>query len=437
MTAARVRFLTLLFVIMVTLTGVLMPGEITRGIDSGALPVLITFAVVIAAAEQFRLTMPGRLPTSVMSSAAGMALAVTTRLPDREFWCSSSEVLITAMVGQAAGLGILVARRRVSINDIETAMDGATRLFSVALAGALAREVPLFRGRTLEAASPHWEGWKLALVLLLIGSVSALFENPLRSVGRAGVERLTGWQFISDDTHTGLHISAAVTATGALVALTVPVLGLMAIPLTLSFLGFTDRAVRRLTQVREIYGQSLRALANMPEVVGYVDRGHGERVSEVASLVGREMRISERELDALVKAALLHDLGQMELRRILPHGATVRAAPSDQQRIAESGARLLDATGPSAALGGLVSTQAIPYYRVLSGRADVPIGGRIIKVANAFDDYGGRLGDDFTEERRSAMERIYLGLGYEYDPRVVDALTRVLDRIHPMAELDR
>ena len=26
------------------------------------------------------------------------------------------------------------------------------------------------------------------------------------------------------------------------------------------------------------------------------------------------------------------------------------------------------------------------------------------------------------------MERIHLGLGYEYDPRVVDALTRVLDR---------
>ena len=26
------------------------------------------------------------------------------------------------------------------------------------------------------------------------------------------------------------------------------------------------------------------------------------------------------------------------------------------------------------------------------------------------------------------MERIHLGLGYEYDPRVVDALARALDR---------
>jgi hypothetical protein len=26
------------------------------------------------------------------------------------------------------------------------------------------------------------------------------------------------------------------------------------------------------------------------------------------------------------------------------------------------------------------------------------------------------------------MERIHLGLGYEYDPRVVDSLTRVVER---------
>jgi response regulator RpfG family c-di-GMP phosphodiesterase len=30
--------------------------------------------------------------------------------------------------------------------------------------------------------------------------------------------------------------------------------------------------------------------------------------------------------------------------------------------------------------------------------------------------------------RAAAMERIHLGLGYEYDPRVVDALVRVLER---------
>ena len=57
---------------------------------------------------------------------------------------------------------------------------------------------------------------------------------------------------------------------------------------------------------------------------------------------------------------------------------------------------------------------------------DLPMASRIIKVANAFDDLVGEASRRHREER--AMERIHLGLGYEYDPRVVDALTRVLDR---------
>ena len=48
---------------------------------------------------------------------------------------------------------------------------------------------------------------------------------------------------------------------------------------------------------------------------------------------------------------------------------------------------------------------------------------RIIKVANAYDDLAAPVGNDDR-----AMERIHLGLGYEYDPRVVDSLTRVLER---------
>ncbi|MGL4178197.1 MAG: hypothetical protein ACRCSN_19250, partial [Dermatophilaceae bacterium] len=47
--------------------------------------------------------------------------------------------------------------------------------------------------------------------------------------------------------------------------------------------------------------------------------------------------------------------------------------------------------------------------------------------ANAFDDL--TEGSRETEAVSAAMERINLGLGYEYDPDVVDALARVaLDR---------
>ena len=145
-------------------------------------------------------------------------------------------------------------------------------------------------------------------------------------------------------------------------------------------------------------------------------------------------RLSERDTDTLRTAALVHDLGQLELRRTLPRGATVQAAPSAQQRIADCGARLLREGGPPGPIADLLNNQAVPYHRVLSGRAEVPVGARIIKVANAFDDYGGRLGPTYGEDRRAGMERLYLGLGYEYDPRVVEALSRALERLHPLPD---
>ncbi len=49
-----------------------------------------------------------------------------------------------------------------------------------------------------------------------------------------------------------------------------------------------------------------------------------------------------------------------------------------------------------------------------------PLPSRIIKVANAFDDLTG--GRSHPRTSLAAMERIHLGLGYEYDPQVVEAL---------------
>jgi HD-GYP domain-containing protein (c-di-GMP phosphodiesterase class II) len=56
----------------------------------------------------------------------------------------------------------------------------------------------------------------------------------------------------------------------------------------------------------------------------------------------------------------------------------------------------------------------------------LPLSSRIIKVCNAYDDLTGNSSG--RGGRDAAIERIHLGLGYEYDPRVVDALVRALAR---------
>jgi len=135
------------------------------------------------------------------------------------------------------------------------------------------------------------------------------------------------------------------------------------------------------------------------------------------------MGMGQRELTDLEYAALLHDLGQVALREPIPAGATVMAAPADQQRIAHDGAEIARTTGVLDNVAAILEAQTTPYRQVREFGQDLPMSSRIIKVANAYDDLCDPGGNDHR-----AMERIHLGLGYEYDPRVVDSLTRVLER---------
>ena len=76
----------------------------------------------------------------------------------------------------------------------------------------------------------------------------------------------------------------------------------------------------------------------------------------------------------------------------------------------------------------ILEAQSTPYRHVRELGEDVPLASRIIKVANAYDDLVGEARSRRARKETSAIERIHLGLGYEYDPRVVEALIRVLDR---------
>ena len=188
----------------------------------------------------------------------------------------------------------------------------------------------------------------------------------------------------------------------------------------------TQFAVRRYGAIRETYRQTIGALSCLTERSGYTREQHAARVTDLAVAIGRDLGMTPREMTELEYAALLHDLGQVALRDPIPGGATLMAAPADQQRIAHDGAEIVRRTGVLDNVAHILEAQTSPYRQVREFGEDLPMASRIIKVANAFDDVCGTEIGGPAEER--AMERIHLGLGYEYDPRVVDSLTRVLER---------
>ena len=136
--------------------------------------------------------------------------------------------------------------------------------------------------------------------------------------------------------------------------------------------------------------------------------------------------MSEREVLDLEYAALLHDIGQVSLSepipgvpRSWPRRPTSAGSPTTARRSSAQ-------TGVLDNVAQILEAQTTPYRQVREFGEELPVASRIIKVANAYEDLAGERPE--ASRREAAMERINLGLGYEYDPAVVDSLARVLRR---------
>jgi response regulator RpfG family c-di-GMP phosphodiesterase len=230
-----------------------------------------------------------------------------------------------------------------------------------------------------------------------------------------------------DEFRALLGIGSAIGATGVLIALAAGVMGFWALPLFTLPLLVAQFSFRRYASIRATYLQTIRALSRVTEVGGYTESGHAQRVARLSVAVGREMGLSEADLVDLEYAALMHDIGQLSLTDPIPGGATVMVARDEQRRIAELGAEVIRQTGVMDRVAHIVEQQAEPFRR--PGQpfdASVPVASRIIRVVNAYDDLvGGSLDSD---RRIAALDRLRLGVAYEYDPHVVDLVSRAVER---------
>jgi putative nucleotidyltransferase with HDIG domain len=160
--------------------------------------------------------------------------------------------------------------------------------------------------------------------------------------------------------------------------------------------------------------------------------GHSRRVQQLALAIGRELKLSQPELDLLGHAALFHDIGKLAVPdAILLKPATLTGAEwALMQQHAAEGAGIIDRLG---FLGDAVPAikhhherfDGAGYPDRLKGD-EIPLGARIIHIADALDSMltariyrTARPADDALDElRRSA--------GSQFCPRCVAALERVL-----------
>jgi acid phosphatase family membrane protein YuiD len=379
--------------------------------------VAIAFGSVIAIGELLRLGLPGGREAAPIASAAALAYALLLRVgqlpPGHIHRVVALQVIAVTAVGMTVGvLPHIAAGRPAGLTGM------ATRLVAVACVAFAFRPIA---GSELISSSSHW--WVAFAVMTLLIAVGWLVEATINALIRADDLRARFSVTFWDELRVELRLGAAVGVSAMMIAFAAEVMGLAELAVLMGPLLVTQVAFRKYSGIRATYLQTVRALARVTEVGGYVESGHSRRVSRLAVAVGRELGLAEPDLLDLEYAALMHDIGQLALPDPIPGGATVLVSREDQQRIAELGAEVITKAGVLDRVAELVRCQSLPSR---GHDPEPPVGSRIIRAANAFDDLvGGSLERDRST---AALERLRLDTAAEYDPGVVEALAAVASR---------
>jgi hypothetical protein len=375
----------------------------------------LAFGGFIAFGELLRLALPGGREAAPIAMVGGLSYALLETLPGKGYHPTLQHqpallVIAVAAVGMMVGaLPHVAAGRDAGLTGM------CTRLVAIACVAFV------FRPAVADFLDhKHWYvSLGLITPLVLLGWLA---DTIISALIRADDVRARFSVAIADEMRVQWPLGAAVGASVLITVFGAQVMGLYELAVLLGPLLVTQVAFRRYAGIRATYLQTVRSLARVTEVAGYVEAGHSGRVSRLAVAVGRELGMPEKELLKVEYAALMHDIGQLSLRDPIPGGATVQVSAADQDRIAELGADVIAEAGVLDDVAELVRCQSWPA----TGHDPAPpMGSMIIRAANAFDDMVGPTTD--RERSGAALDRLQADPA-EYDRQVVGALREVAGR---------
>lgn len=399
-------------------------GSLTavRGEVGGAAvtPFVIVAIVAVIAGEQLPIRLGNRI-LAPLTAAPALGLILAPLEFDGQT-PSAATVLVIVWLSLLVGGLLRRARGRLVVEGPLGA-----RFLGMAMTAFLARDVrihdtSLVEWAFLESTSPAVAGF----ALLAVAAVGSLLERLLEGVILWLDEDRSIAGIVSEDMRPLTGIAGATASTGPLIAVAYPVLDWLAIPLLTLPVLMTYLAVQLVQDSRRDLEESVVALSRLPEITGISRAGHSRRVADLAVRIADEMGADPEVRGRVERTALLHDIGQLGLEEPLPGGATLHASSQDEDHIAATSVRIVGSAPIFDGLIPLLDQVRVPFRQTREFGEPIPLESRIVRVANAWDDV--TEGARSPRARQVALERLHLGLGYDYDPDVVAALEQVMVR---------
>jgi putative nucleotidyltransferase with HDIG domain len=191
---------------------------------------------------------------------------------------------------------------------------------------------------------------------------------------------------------------------------------------------------RLYSYLREIYVSTIKAFAAAIEARDPYTRGHSERIAKYAVAIAQEMNLDSEQLDTIRDAALLHDIGKIGVRESILQKPTALDEEEyrEMQRHAVLGTQILQSIPSLKPLLTIVhhhqeKFNGTGYPDKLSG-ISIPLGARIIAVADAFEAMTSDRPYRSARSIKQAIKELKKFSGTQFDPTIVTSFIRILDR---------
>lgn len=197
------------------------------------------------------------------------------------------------------------------------------------------------------------------------------------------------------------------------------------------------RSKELLESTRELEATLLETIETLNAAVEARDpytAGHSQRVRRIALAIGRDLRLSPKQLGSLANAALFHDIGKIGM----PDSILTKPdhlTPSESAVMREHVTRGAEIVSRISSMQDSVPTirhhherwDGLGYPDGLSGEA-IPIEASIIAIADAWDAMTTDRPYAVALHMNEAMLQIRAGRGKQFNPIVVDAFWELARR---------
>jgi GAF domain-containing protein len=187
-------------------------------------------------------------------------------------------------------------------------------------------------------------------------------------------------------------------------------------------------------ELQQLLINTITSLASAIDAKSPWTKGHSERVTKYAVEIGKEMGLKEQELERLNLSGLLHDVGKIGTYDLLLDKLTELTDEEFElvKKHPRKGAEIL---GPIKQLSDIIPGVHHHHERYdgkgypdgLKGE-EIPLQARILCVADSFDSMTADRPYRPSPGKEYAISEFKRCSGTQFDPNVVEAFLRVLNR---------